>query len=213
MQKRIWIVIAIIACSLSLSAQRYYNDPSERKEQPQAPPQEEYGKGFNINHLFTGGDFGLGFTSYSFYVGVSPEIGYSFNRFLDMGVVTNFNYSSYHNDPNYGYDYQHIFNYGVGGFVRFYPLPFLFLQVRPEYNWIHTQVKYNNGTDSYTAGAPSILAGIGYGTRIVGRSSFHLSINFDLLNDPNSPYRYYGDVIPVIKAGFNIYFKPKNSGY
>src|ERR1700760_2813377 len=56
--------------------------------------------GFSKENLFLGGSLGLGFGSYNFDIGVNPEIGYSLNRWLDVGAVVNFNYSSIKADPS-----------------------------------------------------------------------------------------------------------------
>ncbi|MEP6725084.1 MAG: hypothetical protein ABJC98_04685, partial [Bacteroidota bacterium] len=58
--------------------------------------------------------------------------------------------------------------------------------------------------------AASMLVGIGYGQRMVGRSNMHIALMIDLLNSPQSPYRDgNGSLIPVLKAGFDIYFHPR----
>jgi len=175
--------------------------------------EDEFGQGFKKEHLFIGGNLGLGLGSYSFNAGISPELGYSFTQWLDAGVLLNLNYTSVRADPYYnGNIRQRSFNYGAGAFARFYPLSFLFLQVGPEYNWIHYNFKnLNDGSSiSATTKAMSFLAGIGYGQRIVGRSSFRVALMIDLLNNPQSPYRdNNGVVLPVLKTGFDIYLGPK----
>jgi len=183
------------------------------------PPQRVYtysdaaaGKGLQKENLFLGGSLALGVGSYQFNVGASPEIGYSLNSWLDAGVVVNFNYNSIRADPYNVYNYNtryHIFNYGGGVFGRAYVLPFLFLGVQPEYNWIKGNAKYmgsGGGEYSYSTGATSLLLGLGYGQRVVGEGSFYISLMFDVLGDKNSPYNdFNGHPLPVIKAGFNIY--------
>jgi len=172
------------------------------------------GKGFKKDHIFIGGTINLGFSSYVFNVGGAPEIGYSFNRWLDAGVLVNINYTSERADPNYNYNIRtRVFNYGTGAFARFYPLPFLFVQAEPEYNWTkYTQRDMTAGADlpSYNLQAASLLLGIGYGQRFVGHSSFYIAIMFDALSNPGSPYRDLNNVaVPVIKAGFDFYLHPK----
>jgi hypothetical protein len=166
--------------------------------------------GFSKNNLFLGGSLALGFGSYSFNVGVSPEIGYSLNNWLDAGVVVNFNYNSIRADQYYTDNWRfHTFNYGGGVFARAYPLPFLFLTAQPEFNWVSVNAKYmGTGGGSYTenANAPSLLLGAGYGQRVIGQGSFYIALMFDVLNDKNSPYNdINGHPLPVIKAGFNVY--------
>ncbi|MDO6435080.1 hypothetical protein Q4E93_30980 [Flavitalea sp. BT771] len=165
--------------------------------------------GFSKNNLFLGGSLALGFGSYNFNVGASPEIGYSLNNWLDAGVVLNFNYNSIRADPYYtGNVRYHTFNYGGGVFARGYVLPFLFLTVQPEYNLVNVNAKYvpTGETTSYNANATSTLVGIGYGQRVVGQGSFYIALMFDVLRDKDSPYNDLdGKALPVVRAGFNIY--------
>lgn len=165
------------------------------------------GTGFLKQNLFVGGGLALGFGSYSFDVGVNPEIGYSLNQWLDAGVVVNFNYMSLH-DPIYTNQRIHSFNYGGGLFARTYVLPFLFFNVQPEYNWINQNQKDMSTGATYAGNysATSLLLGAGYGQRMVGQSSFYISLMFDVLGDKNSPYNdSYGHPLPVIRMGFDVY--------
>ncbi|MFT3936588.1 MAG: autotransporter outer membrane beta-barrel domain-containing protein [Chitinophagaceae bacterium] len=215
MIKKIVIAALLFSASYGASAQHYYREGERNRERDTYQDEETYGDGFKKEHLFIGGNLGLGYDSYTFGAGISPEIGYSLKSWLDVGVLTNFNYTSIRADPYYnGNIRQRSFNYGTGVFASFYPLPFLYLQVRPEYNWIHytqTDMNYNpHPSASFTTNAPSLLVGIGYGQRLVGRSKMNLTLMIDLINSNQSPYRdFNGAVIPVLKAGFDIYFHPR----
>jgi hypothetical protein len=201
------VVIASVALVIALqgSAQRHLPDrPSTYSDE--GPP-----TGFQKENLFLGGSINVGFSGYDFNVGSSPEIGYSLNRFLDAGLVVNLNYSSERADPTgyYNADTRYrAFNYGGGAFARLYPLPFLFLQVQPEYNWINYNYKYSDGSStSFTTQASSLLLGIGYGQRVIGHANFYIALLFDALSNPNSPYRdpYTNVALPVVRGGFDIY--------
>ncbi|MHA4808164.1 hypothetical protein ACX0G9_08650 [Flavitalea flava] len=167
--------------------------------------------GFSKQNLFVGGSLSLGFGSYSFNVGGTPEIGYSLNNWLDAGVLVNINYNSIRADPNYNGNIRtRSFNYGGGVFARAYPLPFLFLTVQPEYNLINYNQKDMNpgatGTYSQNTNATSLLLGIGYGQRVVGQSGFYIALMFDALTSKYSPYRdYNGAAVPIVRAGFDFY--------
>jgi len=214
MVKKIWIAGLLLATCFNASAQHYYRE-GERNRPDTYEDDQTYGDGFKREHLFIGGNLGLGYDSYSFNAGISPELGYSISKWLDVGALVNLNYTSVRADPYYNYNIrQRSFNYGVGAFARVYPLPFLFLQAGPEYNWIHyTLTDFNtspHNSESFNTNAASMLVGIGYGQRIVGRSSMHIALMIDLLNSSQSPYRDgNGALIPVLKAGFDIYFHPK----
>ena len=169
------------------------------------------GTGFRKENLFIGGSLGLGFGSYNFDIGVNPEIGYSLNRWLDVGAVVNFSYSSERADPSFYYNPNvgsKQFVYGGGVFGRAYVLPFLFLTAQPEINWTSvTQTDESSGVKaSYNANATSLLLGLGYGRRVVGESGFYIALMFDVLQDKNSPYNdAFGHPLPVIRAGFDIF--------
>ncbi len=166
-------------------------------------------KDFTPGRIFLGGSIALGVGNYSFNIGATPEVGYSFNDWLDVGVAVNVNYQSIRADPNYNYNVrQRSFNYGGGPFVRVYPLRFLFFQGQLEHNWEHyNYMDMNSGTStSFNVQANSFLAGIGYSQRIVGQSSFYTVLMIDLLTDKYSPYRDYNNsAIPILRAGFNFY--------
>ncbi|MEO5591288.1 MAG: autotransporter outer membrane beta-barrel domain-containing protein [Chitinophagaceae bacterium] len=214
MLKRILIAALLFTACFEASAQRYYRE-GERERQQDQTDEQTYGDGFKREHLFIGGNLGLGYDSYSFNAGISPEIGYSLSRWLDAGALINLNYTSVRADPYYNNNIrQRSFNYGVGAFARIYPLPFLFLQAGPEYNWVHYTLTDVNSSphqsESFNTNAASMLVGIGYGQRMVGRSNMHIALMIDLLNSPQSPYRDgNGSLIPVLKAGFDIYFHPR----
>ena len=169
--------------------------------------------GFNKENLFVGGSLNVGFSSYTFNIGGAPEIGYSLTRWLDAGVLVNINYNSERADPQLIYNDNtryRSFNYGVGAFGRAYVLPFLFVAVQPEFNWIDYNTTYmgtpGGQTITYNTTAPSLLLGVGYAQRVIGQGSFYISLMFDALSNANSPYRdFNGAAIPVIKAGFDFY--------
>lgn len=170
------------------------------------------GTGFRKQNLFIGGSLGLGFAADQFSVGVNPEVGYSLNRWLDAGVVVNFNYNSISADPSGYYNpdvSEREFIYGGGLFGRAFVLPFLFLTAQPEFNWTHDTQKYEaNGGATYVlnVNAPSLLVGIGYGRRTIGEGTFYFALMFDVLGNSNSPYNdVYGHPLPVIRAGFDLF--------
>jgi hypothetical protein len=173
---------------------------------------EGSGTGFRKENLFIGSSLGIGFAADQFSVGVNPEVGYSLNRWLDAGVVVNFNYNSVSPDPSGTYNpdlSEKEFIYGGGLFARAYVLPFLFLTAQPEFNWTHDTQKYeaNGGaTYTYNVNAPSLLLGIGYGHRMIGEGTFYFALMFDVLGNVNSPYNdIYGHPVPVLRAGFDLF--------
>lgn len=168
-------------------------------------------------NIFVGGSIALGFTggtnTSSFVIGANPEIGYTLAESVDIGFAFNAIFNSYKfYDAPFRYR-QNAFNYGAGIFTRIHVIPNFFIQAQPEYNWIvYKQSNLDNGTNypKITTKASSFLAGIGYGQRIVGQSSFFTVLMFDLATERFSPYRdTYGTAVPIIRGGFNIYLNSK----
>ncbi|MDE3236636.1 MAG: hypothetical protein KGO81_11825 [Bacteroidota bacterium] len=212
--KKTIVALALIFAVYHTEAQRR-NIPPTYSDNPSGEPAaaESFdGSGFKKEHVFVGGSLALGLSNYTFNLGGTPEIGYSISKWLDAGLAVNLNYQSVRADPYYNNNVrQRSFNYGGGPFVRLYPVNFLFVQTQFEANWI----KYNfmdmnsNTASSLKTSSSSLLAGIGYSQRIIGQSSFYTLVMIDLKADPYSPYRdYNGQVIPIIRAGFNFYLHP-----
>ncbi|MBI2275366.1 MAG: hypothetical protein HYU70_16345 [Bacteroidetes bacterium] len=171
---------------------------------------EQKGK-FKQENIFLGTSLNLGIANRSFNVGLNPEVGYSVTRWLDAGVSLNINYFS-QNASDFSNIRFRNFNFGGGPFLRVWPLSFLHFQVQPEYNWISSSQKNvvtgQSGTYKYNAG--SLLVGVGYGTRVLGSHYSYVTLMIDVMQNLNSPYRdQYNDPLPVFRAGFGMYLKPR----
>jgi len=192
----------IIAVLLVASLVSLYSNAQDDKE-------EEKKKGLNKENLFTGGSISLAFYNNTFLVGGSPVLGYSITNWADLGIVVNYNYTSYR-------DYNFVFNdklkqyvYGGGGFVKLFPVRFIFVQAQYEYNFIKQKFIPNIGVEQeYKAEAGSFLIGGGYTTGRFGRGGaphFYLAVLFDVSNNLNSPYTDgYGRTIPIIRGGIQV---------
>ena len=191
--------VGMLSLSLSLSAQ----DNEERSHK------------FRKDNIFLGGSIGLGLGGGGFSAGANPEAGYTVATWLDAGVSTNINYYSYKAEYNGGIRQRSI-NYGAGIFARVFPYKGFFLEVLPEYNWVTTNLKDLNagsiGNDyKIKREAPSLLLGVGYSSRIIGRMNYFTVLMFDVGKNPNSPYidSYDGSKLPILRTGFNFYLRPK----
>ncbi len=200
--KKILVILSLVAINANVFAQ------SRNDDEPRFLKKE---------NVFVGGSIALGYTggtnTSSFVIGANPEIGYTFSEFIDLGFAFNTIFNSYKfYDAPYRFK-QDAFNYGAGIFTRIHVIPNFFIQAQPEYNWIvYKQSNLDNGTTypKITTKASSFLAGIGYGQRIVGQSSFFTLLMFDLASERFSPYRdTYGTAVPIIRGGFNIYLNTK----
>jgi len=168
--------------------------------------------GFDRSRVFIGSSLNLGISNRFFNVGVNPTIGYSLNNWVDVGVAMNFNYASQSASVFNAYKYKN-FNYGGGAFLRVWPVSFLHLQIQPEYNWISSSRTdpVSGQTTRLQLQAPSMLAGIGYGSREIGRLLSYFTIMIDLNQAVNSPYRdgIAGDPQPIFRGGLGFYLNSK----
>lgn len=187
----------LVGSIISLNVAAQYEDSIAQK------------RGFKKENLFTGGSLTVAFSNGTTVLGVSPYFGYSLNKYIDIAASLNFNYTS-QRDFLYNGDKLRQTIYGPGGFIRLFPVRFLFAQVQYEHDFI--RVKYipdnNNNYPAFTENLEnnSVLVGAGYASgREDGNTYFYISLLFDVANGKNSPYKDEQDrVLPVIRAGYNI---------
>ena len=158
-------------------------------------------KGFDKSRLFVGGYFGLGFSTYTTSINITPQVGYFFTHWLAAGVGLNYAYYSY----KYPYTPVQTETYSYAGmnlFGRIYPIRQLFIQVQPEINYIWGNASYG-GVDAKIPSqfVPSLLLG-GGAALPAGRGSIVISLMYDVVQNTYSPY--YGQ--PVYSFGYNIGF-------
>ena len=193
MKKQVILIGSLLFLTVSLMAQE----------------EEEKDKGFKKDKLFTGGSISLAFYNNTFLVGASPVFGYSIAKWIDAGIVANYNYTAYR-DPYGGDDKLHQSVYGGGVFTKLYPVRFLFAQAQFEHNIIRQKYIPGGGSLSSVtkANASSFLVGAGYTTNRdpdSGNPFFYLAVLFDLTNNINSPYTdSYGRTIPIVRAGIQV---------
>ncbi len=182
---------------------------------------DEYGElkgGFRQENIFLGGSLNVGLFSGQLTLGGSPEIGYSFNKWLDAGLGLNLIYTSIASNTYYNPTNTKLrqFNYGGGPFFRVYPASFLFVQGQFEKNWTRVTIKEDIYSYKQTMNASSLIAGIGYTQRVVGQGGYYFMVGLDLLKQPYSPYvaeNSAGQLVaqPIIRGGFNWYLRPAKS--
>jgi hypothetical protein len=165
---------------------------------------------FKQENVFFGTGLNVGIASQSFNVGLTPEIGYSINKWLDAGINFNVNYYSQNANDFSTVKYQNL-SYGGGTFLRVWPVNFLHLQIQPEYNWTNSTQKLTNSPTvfKYNYKAESLLVGIGYGSHYIGNRYSYVTLMIDVLQNKFSPYRdQFNDPLPVFRAGFGMYLRP-----
>jgi hypothetical protein len=166
-------------------------------------------KTFKKENLFTGGSLNASFYNGTTYLGINPHFGYSINKYVDVALSMNVSYIS-QRDNQYNGDKLRQNILGPGAFVRIFPVKFLFAQAQYEHSFIRYKYIYPSGTnlpsEKQRFEANSLLLGAGYTNgREGGNSYYYVSVLFDVLKQPNSPYTdSYNRVIPVFKVGYNI---------
>ena len=165
---------------------------------------------FDKEKLSIGGDLTAQFYNGVTVLGINPYLSYSLYKWLDVAFDMNVSYYSQRDYPDAGDKIRQII-YAPGVFTRIYPVHFLFLHAQYEHNFV-TQKYIPNPTygfaeEKYKYDVNSLLLGLGYSSdRDPDDNTFYyISIMFDVLHLPGSPYtNSYGDVTPIYKAGFNF---------
>ncbi len=200
-----FFLLSVFICSALLSfSQDEESDTTEKK-------------GFKKENLFTGGSISLSFGNQTFLIGANPVLGYSVTKWLDLGIVVNYTYSSARDYFSFD-DRLRQSVYGGGIFTRIFPIRFLFAQAQLEHNWI--KVKYipagGAGSTTNNVSGNSVLVGGGYTSGRhpgSGNPYYYLAVLFDVGSDDNSPYTDETNrAIPIIRAGINIPLFQKKSG-
>lgn len=166
-------------------------------------------RGFKKENLFTGGSLSLSFGNQQFLIGVNPVLGYSVTKWADVGIVTNYTYTSFRDYYTFD-DRLRQSVYGGGVFTRIFPVRFVFLQGQAEHNFIKLKYLRGNGSAAETENqsATSFLVGGGYTTGRYagsGRAFGYLAVLFDVGDSEYSPYKDGANrSIPIIRAGINV---------
>ena len=156
--------------------------------------------------FFAGGNFGLSLGRYTL-INLNPQVGYRFNRYLGAGIGMNLVYASQKEKDAYGRDYHKVVQgiTGLNAFLRLYPIQRILLQVQPEGNYIFgKQIFYQPVKETYKLDAeivPSILVGGGL-VNPTERGAMFLTVMYDVLQNPNSPYGNR----PIVNVGYNFNF-------
>jgi hypothetical protein len=152
---------------------------------------EKSGSGFDKSKLFFGGNFAMSFGDQTF-INISPQVGYQFSQYFSAGGGVNFISSSFtFRDNNGNKLYKDSYSYaGLNIFGRVFPIPFLFAQVQPEYNYSWGKRKFYNGQPELNqdgAFVPVLLIGAGAAIP-AGKGRLMAMLQYDVIGDVRSPY-------------------------
>lgn len=153
------------------------------------------------DRIFTGGGFGLSFSSQYDYISVSPIIGYQITPRVAGGLNLIYRYTKY----KYVTPSVSTNDYGVSPFLRFQVYGPLFLHTEYEYlNYEYVTYVGQSVRNSYS----SFMAGGGFFQPVGRRAGFFAMAlyNFSYRN-PTSPNDYYPYSSPwVLRVGITAGF-------
>jgi hypothetical protein len=141
--------------------------------------------GFDKTKLHFGANLGLSLSKNYTFLGLGPQIGYSFSYHFMAGAGIKYYYTK-----TKAYDYGNSYLYknnllGANIFGYIYPVKFITVFAQPELNYLWTSVE-NETTNEVSKDSgivPSIVVGAGF------RLGFtHITFNYDLIHEVNSPY-------------------------
>lgn len=205
MKMRMSILVLTIISMIGFKGFAQYRELETTEREP-----EREAKGFQKDHLFTGGNLNLGFGSGYTALGIAPFFGYSLNKYLDVAVSPGISYTSQRDVYSIN-DKLRQTVYGPGAFVRVFPFKFIFAQAQYEFNLIRQKyippADFGYPTERTKYDAHSFLIGGGYagGRDEDNKSFYYFSIMWDVAKSNYSPYKdYLHRGVPIIRAGYNI---------
>lgn len=160
--------------------------------------------------LWYGGGFGLGLSTITFGMELSPMVGYKITEKFSVGprMPISYTYAKLVSSEGTGLNYNNV-DWGLGGFTRFKIFNQIFAHSEYNFLWINEPVVSNgyyllDPDDSSkllkeTSTKDEFNIGLGYAAG--GRIGTEISLLYNVLNDPNSL------VIPFsIRVGLNYKF-------
>lgn len=168
---RYFILTLLCWCGLLLSAQDKDQDERSFKER-----------------LRFGGDIVANFGTIT-ALGGSPWVGYEVSPKYVPGIGLTYIYLSANGTESH--------QTGLRNFHRFNVTNEFFLHGEAEYLWFRVNDRTEIG--DRVISVPTILLGGGYRQPLGGNSFMMVSVLFDVLQDPNSPY-----IGPIIRGGVSL---------
>lgn len=191
MKKFILAISILLSASIACHSQIYVDNQGNVYDQRQTTSttttnktvvnKSNYSSGskFDASKLTFGGNLSLQFGDYT-VVGISPQVGYDFNKYFTAGAGLGY---TYYKDKYYDYKWNASY-LSFDLFGRVYPIEYIVLGIQPEISRMWQTVKWNDGyKQSESKFVPSFLVGVGL--RFQGMIAM---IQYDVVQDKNSPY-------------------------
>jgi hypothetical protein len=188
MKRMIGLFAAMMLVSVSLFAQQpdstAYSSPDEQQQR-----QKPKSSSSLAERLYFGGSVGFSFGDYS-RISVTPMIGCRLTKMWSVGVRAGYEHIK---DERYAETLTSD-NYGGSAFLRFRPIPQLYLH--GEYAYYSYKFQTAN-FESDREWVPFLFAGGGYVQQISPRVSAFVEVLVDVLRDDRSPYEDWDPMISV----------------
>lgn len=197
--KKTFLLSLFFIVSLNLLAQDPGTDPGTETSPEPAPrtthPNNKKPSNTSSfsNRLFTGGDIGMQFGSYT-YVQIAPLLGFRATPDLSIGITGKYIYYNV-NDSYSAYKYE-TNTYGGGFFTRYNVMEEIFLH--GEYEALSLEVPVSPYEMNRRIVSALFLGG-GYRQFFGSYSSMNIMILFDAIQDQYSPYQN-----PIFRIGFDF---------
>ena len=180
-----YFVVALVFAFMTSAA---YGQAREGNSRPTAEKTNQKNKGFQLDKVMVGGNFGAQFGTITI-VHLNPTVGYKLKESWVAGFSATYLYAK---DDRFRPSYVNNI-YGGSIFTQYY-----FLQ-----NFIaHTEYEVLNvgeQIDGRRLNVNGFLVGGGYRSQIGGNSFANIMVLYNLIDDLNYPYRN-----PIIRIGFGI---------
>ena len=156
---------------------------------------KDRGGKFDKTRLIVGGGLGGGSLQGGYIFSVTPSVGYMLTDRLHAGINLGYFYSRQkipYSDGSHELFKNRVISTSL--YARYFPLDAIFLQISPELNFAKTKYEYyyaltdETTTENLTNTIPAFLVGGGYAQRLGGNSYMMISVMYDLVQNPNSPY-------------------------
>ncbi len=135
-----------------------------------------------LDKMYFGGTFGLSFGTYT-SIGVYPLFGYKITPKLSAGLELGYQYL----ENKYYTPTISSSNYGASIFTRYRLIPAIYLHA--EFKYFNYEIHYPVDNNTSRQFVPFLCLGAGFSQRVGCSSWIYAQILFDVLNDPNSPFR------------------------
>lgn len=211
------IILILLCCVLGISsfAQEVYSSSGRPITEAEREGKKEPVKGFDPSRLIFGGGFIFGVGGGVTNLGLSPVVGYAITDKFSAGIGLGYQYFKAKNVP---VQYQ---NGGLAGYydlktsiytgnvwARYLIFQNIFVHLQPEINSLERfgDVSYdpsgNFKVEKERLLVPSLLVGLGLRQPVSGRVSILATALYDVLQEPNSPYRNTIDLRIGVAVGF-----------